>query len=561
MDTKKKLKQEQPAAETSAVSRRGFLGMSGTAVAAAGLSAIGGTALAAESELGLESRDGGSGSGQRRSEAFRVRKDAAQAQKQRPQPPHGDNGDDRRYSDRRGSFSKTLPHSALGEVDPAAYLTYLAALDSGDSDIFAAIPAGGTAKLVNPQSAYSFEMLGPDSHHLGILVPPAFRSAWEAGEMVEVYWHALTRDVHFNDFGSDGDIAAAVADLNSMSDFRGPKDAGQVTTGTIFRGQTPGDLVGPYVSQFLYKPVPFGYLTIEQKYKPYTAGSDRMTSYPVWLNVQRGVANDAPVPFDATGRFAINQRDIARIVHDDFTYQIFMNAALILLGFGGAALSDLNPYKSNTREAAFATLGGPQILDLVAAAANRGLKAAWYQKWLVHRRLRPEVYAGRVHNHKTGAKSYDLHADVLGSDAAAETFGRFGTYLLPMAYAEGSPAHPAYPAGHATIAGACVTILKAFFKESFAIPSPVQPNFDGSAIGPYAGALTVGGELNKLANNVSIGRNMAGVHWRTDGEEGMNLGEELAIGMLRDYLHTYNEAGFQGFELTRFNGQQVTLTP
>ena len=38
--------------------------------------------------------------------------------------------------------------------------------------------------------------------------------------------------------------------------------------------------------------------------------------------------------------------------------------------------------------------------------------------------------------------------------------------LLPVAFQEGSPMHPAYGAGHATVAGACVTILKAFFDTS-----------------------------------------------------------------------------------------------
>ena len=36
--------------------------------------------------------------------------------------------------------------------------------------------------------------------------------------------------------------------------------------------------------------------------------------------------------------------------------------------------------------------------------------------------------------------------------------------LLPMAFPEGSPMHPAYGAGHATVAGGCVTMLKAFFE-------------------------------------------------------------------------------------------------
>lgn len=35
-----------------------------------------------------------------------------------------------------------------------------------------------------------------------------------------------------------------------------------------------------------------------------------------------------------------------------------------------------------------------------------------------------------------------------------------GTYLLPMAVAEGSPVHPAYPSGHAINLGAYITTLK-----------------------------------------------------------------------------------------------------
>ncbi len=39
----------------------------------------------------------------------------------------------------------------------------------------------------------------------------------------------------------------------ARSDFRGPKTNGKVTPATLFRGITAGDLVGPYLSQFLLK--------------------------------------------------------------------------------------------------------------------------------------------------------------------------------------------------------------------------------------------------------------------------------------------------------------------
>src|SRR5262249_2093614 len=123
-------------------------------------------------------------------------------------------------------------------------------------------------------------------------------------------------------------------------------------------------------------------------------------------------------------------------------------------------------------------------------------------------------------------------------------------------YPEGCPQHPAYPAGHACIAGACVTVLKAFFNESFAIPNPVEASADGTTLNPYTGALTIGGELNKLAANVALGRDTAGRHWRTDGVEGLRLGEAVAISILRDEKTTFNE-DFNGFSLTQFNGTTI----
>lgn len=134
-----------------------------------------------------------------------------------------------------------------------------------------------------------------------------------------------------------------------------------------------------------------------------------------------------------------------------------------------------------------------------------------------------------------------------------------GTFLLPVAYPEGCPTHPAYPGGHATISGACATVLKAFFKESFVIPNPMFPSEDGTALNSLTGAtLTVGGELNKLASNVAFGRDTAGLHWRSDEDAGLRLGEAVAISVLQDFNATFNEK-FDGFSLTKFDGTTVQI--
>src|SRR5262249_27733774 len=123
----------------------------------------------------------------------------------------------------------------------------------------------------------------------------------------------------------------------------------------------------------------------------------------------------------------------------------------------------------------------------------------------------------------------------------------------------GCPTHPAYGAGHATVAGACTTVLKAWFDENYVIPNPVQPSPDGLSLVPYVGPpLTVGGELNKLATNVAIGSNTAGVHWRSDATGSHKLGEAVALGVLRDQRGCYNEV-FGGFSLTKFDGTTITI--
>jgi hypothetical protein len=186
----------------------------------------------------------------------------------------------------------------------------------------------------------------------------------------------------------------------------------------------------------------------------------------------------------------------------------------------------------------------------------------WYQKWFVHRTLRPLAYGGLVHNTLTGVATYPLHADVLNSSALTRVIAKHGSYLLPAAYPEGNPQHPSYAAGHAVIAGACVTAMKAYFDESFVIPNPMTPADDGQSLNAYtgsdAGQITVGGELNKLANNIALGRDMAAEHWRSDGTQGLLMGEAVTISILRDQRATYNEP-FGGFTFTKFDGNRITV--
>jgi len=574
-------------ARATALTRRAFVGGVGGASAAVAGGALGlsGRGIAhralaqdAEAATEAESVEAGPAAGPRRHErAYQIRMKAAERLKQLPLPPLSPVSDEALYPNKLGSFSKALPHVGLGEVNPYAYEALMAALASGDPAMFELIPMGGSAKLRNPQAGLAFDLIGPDPHQLRVRQPPAFASAEAAAEMAELYWQALTRDVPFATYDDHPVTAVAAADLSGFSDFRGPKAEGRrLTTRTLFRADIPGVMAGPFVSQFLLKDLPTGTGIASQQIRT-ALPVDHLVTYEEWLDVQDGdVSAAALVPvYDPIPRYVRNGRDLAEAVHWDWPGQGAHQAAMIALGVGGASLAGVfvegtaaplartNPYLGSRTQDGFGTFDLPHAAYLVAIATNGALKAAWYQKWFVHRRLRPEEFGGRVYHAVAGDAAYPIHADLLERSAVLnEVVRRFGTPLLPQAFPEGSPIHPAYPSGHATWAGASATMLKAFFDESAIMASPVVAAEDGLSLAPYTGPdadrLTLGGELNKLAWNIAVGRNFAGIHWRTDAIEGLRLGEAVAIGILRDLRDTYNEA-FEGYTLTTFDGNTITV--
>jgi len=196
-------------------------------------------------------------------------------------------------------------------------------------------------------------------------------------------------------------------------------------------------------------------------------------------------------------------------VHVDVLFQAYFNACLILgtPPAGGGIGCPVNPDATPTSLAdagRLRHLGRALLQDHPVRGGHPRPQGGLVPEVVRHRRLRPEAFGGRVHLHKKGLYPYPLHQDVLRAGVLPLLHRRNGSYLLPQAFPEGSPTHPSYGAGHATVAGACVTLLKALFDETFVIPQPVVPDPTGTTLLPHTGpALTVGGELDKLASNVA----------------------------------------------------------
>jgi hypothetical protein len=493
-----------------------------------------------------------------------------------------------------------------------------------------------------------FDLEGPDAQAVTMPPAPRFDSDELLAEIAEVYAMALLRDLPFRQFplpaaatAKNGDapsrpdddttalgdcvdldaFGAATEFLCALPWFNGSEleaslDAHaasrrrrlQADGTNLFRGTTPGEQVGPYLSQFLLIGntalggdvrlpkdgfIQYGALGIQQKVRVATPCKDYLTVWEPFIDVQNGADLRGQETYAETGndtnpntdgfRFITTPRDLATYVHYDALYEAYVNACIFLLASGapfdrGIPFLEADAYD---KQQGFAHFGGPHILTLVAEVATRALKAVRYQKFNVHRRLRPEAMGGlydRGQNHSSllhgalapfkpiseglDALSWgeDAFPDVLSAHNRRNNDAHFSnegsakkkSYLLPMAFPEGSPMHPSYGAGHATVAGACVTILKAYFDHGWTPPEfyddsgrPVayEPSNDGSTLlaTELSAPLTVEGELNKLAANISIGRNWAGVHYYSDYIESIRMGEEIAIGLLEEQKLTYPE--------------------
>ncbi len=523
----------------SSFTRRGFLGGALVAVPLARLSAF-------TSAIVKNSRA---------QAAFELRKQAALAQSERPVAAMLANGDEDSLPKRIACFAKGLQQNQFGEVDAAAYNALLAAIKSQKFFDFERLPRGGGRRLNNPQSAFAFHMEGGDPHTFDIPPAPSIATSAATLETSELYWQALCRDVSFSEYETSPIVQRAAKHL-------------RVTPASVFRGPTKGDITGPYVSQFLLRPIPYGCGTIHQRYNMTVPGTEFMTSLNEWSQIQAGLPPWRWAVYDPVPRYIRNGRDLAEYVHYDFTYQAYLNAALILVNSGPKSIlncnqfkSGNNPYRYSTIEEGFGTFGPPEAFDWIGRVSTAALKAAYCQKWMVHRRLRPEELGGLIHQTRTGVRKYPIHSTLLESEAVDAVFAKTGSYLLPQAYPEGCPFHPSYPAGHAAIAGACSVILKACFDGSMLLPGCVEPSTDGLTLLPRSNfSPTVGDEIDKLAFNIAMSRDWAGIHYRSDCVAGLQLGEDVAVSILQDLARTYTE-DFQGFSFKRFNGTEVRITP
>jgi hypothetical protein len=511
--------------------------------------------------------------------SFEVRLKCALAQAQVPIPSHQTNDDQQRCPDGSATYTKALLQDSIGLVNPAAYQTFKTALASGHPSDFENIMIGGTRKLNGPQGGLAFTLEGTDSHQFGsspsrhnqetevvVPAPPAFSSPAWGTELAELYWCSLLRDIAFTDYATSPIAAAACAELTGMPSYTGPRThTGQVTPQLLFRGSYPGETLGPYISQLIIAPSFFGAMPLSNQYITYQAGLDYMLDPTSFLQVQNGIDTGLRNQHDPTLRYLYNGRALAAWTHVDVLFQAYFVAYLVMNTLG-VPLNPGNPYTTSRTQNGFDTLGQPDISATIGEVSARVLDTVWYQKWFVHLRPRPESSGGIAYLTKInqlGSVQARLNSNFLNSQALKASYYANNSWFLSQPFPEGSPTHPAYPTGHGIVAGACITILKFFYDGNFVIPNPLVPTPDGLSLNPYtgpdAGNLTINGELNKLAHNISFGHGIhAGIHWRSDTDSSIFLGEAFALSFLQDKVLVYNEK--LTVHLTKIDGSIATIS-
>src|SRR5271157_669549 len=133
----------------------------------------------------------------RSDQAYHIRHQAALKERERPAVLHRTNGDEETYSRKIASFTKCLPHDDLGEVDLDAYRALLRTFESHNIKYTKDLHLNGTLRLTGPMGGFAFSIEGPDAQAIEVPPPHPFSSPELAGEMAELYWMALLRDVPF----------------------------------------------------------------------------------------------------------------------------------------------------------------------------------------------------------------------------------------------------------------------------------------------------------------------------------------------------------------------------
>jgi len=489
-------------------------------------------------------------------------------------------------------FSKTLEHDPTTSFPLCSHVSKIIEAVSmpPKTEMFKDIQLapGCDRKLEGPQTSWDSMLMS--SPQTSVATPMKVTDPKFGFEIAEVFAMALLRDKPFATWSKDSEVKQVMDILNTYAPHKSssaPLEGGWITINTLMRGAGADETKGPYVSQYLLQPFFYGNMPIAQEY---AFEDDAPTNWELFIKIQNGQMPTTTTTTTKAGtkvKTSVNfsPRILGSNVHNDALFQFYYNAALISFhcGISPAGMKGTSSSEIPSMITAWSQGGGPDVLGSVSGVALSALKTAWWHKWQQAMRIRPEAVGGLFefcrNNEGKCNKVPNLRRMYTAFPRELKDKTRLhskGTLLLTTQYPEGSPTHPSWPAGHATVAGACATVLKAMLNThgpcnekklwpTTCIPLEALSGHPLNEVEEYAGddksGMTIVGELNKLASNVALGRNWAGVHFRSDGDQGLTIGEQVAIQYLQSKLQEFAlKSMLNSFTLEMFNGTVIEIT-
>jgi membrane-associated phospholipid phosphatase len=492
----------------------------------------------------------------------------------------------------RGVYSKgfvghTGPNGIPVGPNPALYSRFIEAMKTRNQTLLNQV-YDSSSKLVDAHCVFDIELEGKYKSSFVIPPAPSITSLTAAAEILEVYVMALLRNYNFHILDPEcifydnipteaktyRDTLIGYLNLPGIKGhlpYQEFDSNNNITKDTLFRGIARGDLIGPYVSQFFYYETAIGNLKLEQKYQcldlsenivpdisnsKYHFGKTEQYFNEIWNG---GLKSSA---LQTKTKYMTTILDLAMYINRDQIWEaIFVTASLFLsrgipIGF--------HTKKRSPGFARFVNLGPVDLYNLMTKATKLAMNSTWVWKWS-QLRPRPEEMAYQIHLAKTHNDSTVNFPEELLNNPILQEIAKYnnGKYLMPLGYSQGSPFHPSYPGGHATIAAAMVTIMKAWFNCDCLIPA-VVPDMTGDNLVMYKlknnddiQYLRIEDELEKIVTNCSHSRNMAGIHYRSDTEVGISIGEQAAISVLEDEVNKYSDE--IAFRFRKRSGEVVTI--
>jgi len=478
-----------------------------------------------------------------------------------------------------GSFTKGLNHNAENGVlsERRDYEHLACALFKSDVKSLDKVILAPTGKLEAPSLSFAETLVGAYPCVIKLPPPPKLASETRINEYTDLILRAAARDVPFSDYATSPVISEIVTIMNnSSSKLRDDVyfDGGdvEITPSNVFRGAFPGERKGNFISCILSEDIIENGHTHVQTYERPVASdvNNFMATLPEAITAQNGEHTRMTTMQSTPGKIQ-TLRDLAEFVHKDPPAWVYVNAVLYL---ANNKLS-MNSYFTSNASGGVASLGNGMFhaISALGEVLRFAMHTTWYYKWRKYRTLRPEAYGiilakeigqgvgsgkdGRflIPEELRNNTSLSAALDLLSFVRDIVDISDIDRPLLPQCYPEGSPQHPSYPAGHAVIAGALVTVIKMFFDTDETCTAASEN-----------GDITYNDELTKLASNIAYGRNAAGVHYASDGYYGILLGESIAAEYMSE-LMSVDPLRFLGTNpdralcFTGFRGNTICITP